>query len=164
MLLTERAATILNSVLMDFSPCFNASQTSLFLRNLHAPDGRKSCGFQLRTEIYVLRVLQLGLLYRRKDFGVRTVFNPPMKEVMTANERQPKPHRITSSFCRRYLFAFGKFQHTPGLLTRDFRQGQRERVALVGLAGQAGAVAGYFKILAGQLLRIPVGQLVGTGG
>jgi hypothetical protein len=58
-LLTERAATILNSVLMEFLLVFNASQTSLFLRNLQGPDGRKGSGFQLKTEINLLHVLQL---------------------------------------------------------------------------------------------------------
>jgi hypothetical protein len=34
-----------------FSPCFNACQTSLFLRNLQGRDGRKTSGFQLKTEV-----------------------------------------------------------------------------------------------------------------
>lgn len=49
-----------------FSPCFNACQTSLFLRNLQGPDGRKTSGFQLKTENNMLHVLQLEGGDRRK--------------------------------------------------------------------------------------------------
>jgi hypothetical protein len=42
-----------------FSPYSNARQTSLFLRNLQGPDGRNGSGFQLKTEINVLHILQL---------------------------------------------------------------------------------------------------------
>ena len=52
-----------------FSPCFNACQTSLFLRNLQAANGRTRSGFQLRTENSLLHVLQLGTVSPRRCFA-----------------------------------------------------------------------------------------------
>ena len=59
MLLTEMAAIILKSVLMDFLLFTNADQTSLFLRNLRGPNGRIANKFQLRTQPDQLHVMQL---------------------------------------------------------------------------------------------------------
>ena len=59
MLLTEIAAIILKSVLMDFLLFTNADQTSLFLRNLRGADGRIASKFQLRTQPDLLHVMQL---------------------------------------------------------------------------------------------------------